>query len=97
MSLEKIRRLAARTSVDGERVAANAAAERLLERLRDDVAFCLSHKRMLRDREKRFLEELSRTRDPTPLECMKVASIRVAIENDPRSGAKTRPGFRPGY
>jgi hypothetical protein len=88
MSLEKIRRLAARAGTAGEAAAAHAAAERLLARLRADIEFCKANRRMLRHRERRFLDELSKNREPTPREALMIASIAVAIRNDPRHSGR---------
>jgi hypothetical protein len=82
--LHKARVLSQRAGTSGEAQAAQAAAERMLARLRRDIAFCREHRHMLRNSERTFLSQLRDNREPTPADAMRIAAIADAIRRDPR-------------
>jgi hypothetical protein len=82
--LRKARVLSQRAGTAGEAQAATAAAERMLARLRRDIAFCRDNRRMLRNSERTFLSQLRDNREPTPADAMRITAIADAIRRDPR-------------
>jgi hypothetical protein len=83
-ALWKARTLAVRAGTAGEAAAANAAAERMLARLRSEISFCREHRRLLGNRERQFLDRMSNLREPTPRDATMTAAIAAAIRKDPR-------------
>jgi hypothetical protein len=86
--LDKARDLSVRAGTPGEEAASKAAIARMLSRVRREVVFCRENRRLLGDRERRFLDQLRDNREPTAADAMRVMVIGDAIRNDPRaSGA----------